>query len=218
MAKDKGIFLDPACGSGVFLVRSFQRLCEHWRNTRISETIRWRSLLTILSRLNGWDLNSSSVRVAVFSLYVTLLEQVSPPDIRLLAKSGKLLPELWGKTLRSQDFLPSRLIPVSMSLSATLPGQVAEARSFLCQVVHRAFSSHAWQGSRLGLHLESLRHLRQDGIVAFLLPRWDSYTITHKMPSKLANGFSTKHTFSGLSISLTYVFSFSRELSDRRPC
>ncbi len=29
--KDKGRFLDPACGSGVFLVRSFQRLCEHWR-------------------------------------------------------------------------------------------------------------------------------------------------------------------------------------------
>jgi hypothetical protein len=29
--KGKGDFLDPACGSGVFLVRSFQRLCEHWR-------------------------------------------------------------------------------------------------------------------------------------------------------------------------------------------
>jgi hypothetical protein len=28
--KEKGQFLDPACGSGVFLVRSFQRLCEHY--------------------------------------------------------------------------------------------------------------------------------------------------------------------------------------------
>ena len=92
--KDKGRFLDPACGSGVFLVRSFQRLCEHWRETRKVQTIRWDSLLAILSRLHGWDLNSGAVRVAVFSLYIALLEEVSPPAIRLLIKRGKLLPEL----------------------------------------------------------------------------------------------------------------------------
>jgi hypothetical protein len=39
--REEGVFLDPACGSGVFLVRSFQRLCEHWRATRRSRTIRW---------------------------------------------------------------------------------------------------------------------------------------------------------------------------------
>ena len=32
--KETGRFLDPACGPGVFLVRSFQRLCEHRRDTR----------------------------------------------------------------------------------------------------------------------------------------------------------------------------------------
>ncbi|MEK7322123.1 MAG: N-6 DNA methylase, partial [Pseudomonadota bacterium] len=102
--RDKGEFLDPACGSGVFLVRSFQRLCEHWRETHNARTIRWDSLKNILARLNGWDLNGSAVRVAVFSLYIALLEQVSPPDIRQLIKRGKVLPELWGKTLRCQDF------------------------------------------------------------------------------------------------------------------
>src|SRR5258708_3872664 len=82
---------------GVFLVRSFQRLCEHWRTTRQARTIRWDSLLSILKRVHGWDLNGSAVRVAVFSLYVALLEEVSPPDIRAMVKRGKLLPELWGK-------------------------------------------------------------------------------------------------------------------------
>ncbi len=102
--REKGDFLDPACGSGVFLVRSFQRLCEHWRSTRKPQTIRWDSLLAILQRVHGWDLNGGAVRVAVFSLYVALLEEVSPPDIRKLVKRGKLLPELWGKTLVQRDF------------------------------------------------------------------------------------------------------------------
>jgi hypothetical protein len=79
--RERGLYLDPACGSGVFLVRLFQRLCEHWRSTHRSRIIPWASLVTILKQINGWDLNGSAVRVAVFSLYVALLEEVSPPDI-----------------------------------------------------------------------------------------------------------------------------------------
>ena len=171
MAKDKGIFLDPACGSGVFLVRSFQRLCEHWRDTRISETIRWRSLLTILSRLNGWDLNSSSVRVAVFSLYVTLLEQVSPPDIRLLAKSGKLLPELWGKTLRSQDFFA---VETNTSFDVIVGNPPWTSRRSPGRSSVKWCTEHSLpmpgKEDAWAFTWKSLRHLRQDGIVAFLLP------------------------------------------------
>src|SRR3546814_12516213 len=94
-----GNFLDPACGSGVFLVRSFQRLCVHWRAKHKTQSISWKTLLSLLSQIHGWDLNSGAVRVAVFSLYVALLEEVSPRDIRKLITRGKLLTELWGKTL-----------------------------------------------------------------------------------------------------------------------
>jgi len=51
--KETGVFLDPACGSGVFLVRSFQRLCEHWRATHTQRTIRWPSLVSILRRVTS---------------------------------------------------------------------------------------------------------------------------------------------------------------------
>jgi hypothetical protein len=102
--KEKGHFLDPACGSGVFLVRSFQRLCEHWRVKHQTKKIRWPSLLAILRRIHGWDLNGGAVRVAVFSLYVALLEEIDPPDLRALIKNKKLLPELWGGSLVHQDF------------------------------------------------------------------------------------------------------------------
>lgn len=102
--RDKGRFLDPACGSGVFLVRSFQRLCEHWRAKHQSKKIRWPSLLAILRRIHGWDLNGGAVRVAVFSLYVALLEEVDPPDLQALIRNKKVLPELWGGTLVQRDF------------------------------------------------------------------------------------------------------------------
>ena len=103
--RDRGCFLDPACGSGIFLVRLFQRLCEHRREARRGRTtIPWRELLDLLSRVRGWDVDGGAVRVAVFSLYVALLEEVTPPDIRKLMESGKVLPALHGETLHRGDF------------------------------------------------------------------------------------------------------------------
>src|SRR3546814_11982457 len=101
-----GNFLDPACGSGVFLVRSFQRLCEHWRAKHKTQSISWKTLLSLLSQIHGWDLNSGAVRVAVFSLYVALLEEVSTRDISKIITRGKLLQAHRAHTPFYRDFLP----------------------------------------------------------------------------------------------------------------
>lgn len=173
--KETGRFLDPACGSGVFLVRSFQRLCEHWRDTRTSRTIRWDSLLGILSRLHGWDIDSSAVRVAVFSLYIALLEEVSPPDIRRLMKRGRILPALWGENLRHRDFFERHAPDVQADVVignppwSSRPGADGEDRSSLtwCGAERLPIpgKEDAW-----AFVWKSLRHLRDGGIVAFLLP------------------------------------------------
>ena len=171
-SKDKGSFLDPACGSGVFLVRSFQRLCEHWRETHNSRTIRWDSLKNILVRLHGWDLNGGAVRVAVFSLYIALLEQVSPPDIRQLIKRGKVLPELWGQTLKCQDFFtvePTKaLVDVVIGNPPWTSRRGLNRSSTLwCtqQNLPMPGKEDAW-----AFTWKSIRHLRDDGVIAFLLP------------------------------------------------
>ena len=171
-ANDKGQFLDPACGSGVFLVRSFQRLCEKWRETRKSKTIPWGSLLTILSRLHGWDLNSGSVRVAVFSLYIALLEEVNPPDIRRLAKRGKMLPQLWGKNLRSQDFFDVGSNGAKFDLIIGNPPWTSRRGPNRSSVkwCARAGLPMPSKEDAWAFTWKSFRHLRDNGIVAFLLP------------------------------------------------
>ena len=173
--KETGHFLDPACGSGVFLVRSFQRMCEHWRDTRTSRTIRWDSLLVILSRLHGWDIDSGSIRVAVFSLYIALLEEVSPPDIRRLIRRGRFLPTLWGENLRHRDFFEIRTDETRADVVIGNPpwssrlGAGGENRPSVkwCEAERLPMpgKEDAW-----AFVWKSLRHLRDGGIVAFLLP------------------------------------------------
>jgi hypothetical protein len=170
--REKGRYLDPACGSGVFLVRSFQRLCEHWRATRTSQTIRWDSLLAILQRVHGWDVNRSAVRVAVFSLYVALLEEVTPPDICGLIKRGKLLPELWNKTLAHRDFFEASTDQAGFHVIIGNPPWTSRRgpnRSSVrwCKKNHLPMPGRedAW-----AFAWKALRHLAEDGVVTFLLP------------------------------------------------
>ena len=170
--KTHGSCLDPACGSGVFLVRLFQRRCEHWRRTHRSRTIRWDSLLAMLSRLYGCDIDDTAVRVAVFSLYVALLQEVDPPDIQRLMKRGRLLPELWGRNLRAQDFFDASEEDLQADVVVGNPpwaSRRAPDRSSVawCERhdVPMPGNEAAW-----GFVWKSLRHLRADGVVAFLLP------------------------------------------------
>ena len=169
----KGVILDPACGSGIFLVRSFQLLCQHWRQTHKPQTIRWDSLLIILRRLHGWDLNAAAVRVAVFSLYVALLQEVKPPEIRRLIERGRLLPELWGRTLCAQDFFGTSQDALCADVIIGNPPWSSrrkdDYRSSVRWCAEHRFpmpgKEDAW-----AFVWKSLRHLRKRGVVGFLLP------------------------------------------------
>ena len=168
----KGQFLDPACGSGVFLVRSFQVLCAHWRESHKTQTIPWESLLAMLLRLHGCDFNGGAVRIAVFSLYVALLQEVKPPDIRLLVTRGKVLPELWGRTLRAQDFFEAPPERVRADVIVGNPPWTSRREPDRSSVrwckehnLPMPAGEDAW-----AFVWKSLRHLRKRGVAGFLLP------------------------------------------------
>ena len=75
---DKQI-LDPACGSGIYLVKSFQRLVQRWKNANPRKTPSAPFLRSLLeNNLFGVDINPHAVRVASFSLYLALLDEIDP--------------------------------------------------------------------------------------------------------------------------------------------
>lgn len=71
--------LDPACGSGIFLVKAFQRLVHRWKQANPGQTIRAEVLRRLLERnLFGVDKDVHAVRVACFSLYLAMCDEIEP--------------------------------------------------------------------------------------------------------------------------------------------
>lgn len=90
-------YLDPSCGSGVFLVSIFSRLAEEWKrsNPGSRNDKRARELRKILcSSVSGIDINPTACRITAFGLYLAYLDQLSPRDIRQLKDRGHRLPRL----------------------------------------------------------------------------------------------------------------------------
>jgi len=90
-------FLDPACGSGIFLVGLFNRLAEEWKrkNPGARYDRRANGLMGILrTNLYGVDSNRSACQITAFSLYLAFLDQLSPPDIQKLLGKWDRLPNL----------------------------------------------------------------------------------------------------------------------------
>lgn len=86
--------MDPACGSGIFLVESFRRIVRY-RVARQGRRLRFDELQKILrEQLRGIDINPEAIRVAAFSLYLSLLHYLEPPDIHEQIERGNRLPNL----------------------------------------------------------------------------------------------------------------------------
>jgi N-6 DNA Methylase len=167
-----GVYCDPACGSGIFLVRLFQRLVAFHCRTKNKRRATWNDLKAIASRLHGGDLNPSAVRVAAFSLYIALVEQSDPPDLQALIKDGKVLPSLYGDTLQpAEDFFDTEDGAHFDAIVGNPPwkgrtGQVTTAQIWAkAQGYPDPAKEIAW-----GFVWKALKVIKPAGLVAFLLP------------------------------------------------
>jgi type I restriction-modification system DNA methylase subunit len=72
--------LDPACGSGAFLVQCYRRLIE--REFPPGTTPQPAALRELLVKhIYGVDVEEDACNVAELSLILTLLDYVEPPDL-----------------------------------------------------------------------------------------------------------------------------------------
>lgn len=74
--------VDPACGSGIFLVESFRRMVRHLYAEQNGRRVSRPQLRKILrDQIAGIDINEEAVRVAAFSLYLAFLHYQEPREI-----------------------------------------------------------------------------------------------------------------------------------------
>lgn len=93
--------LDPACGSGVFLVKAFQRLVHRWKRANPDQPLRAETLRNLLERnLFGVDKDPHAVRVACFSLYLAMCDEIDPRYYWTQIK----FPPMRGRRLVAADF------------------------------------------------------------------------------------------------------------------
>jgi len=75
--------IDPACGSGIFLAMAYKRIVNRWKRKTQEEPD-----FAILSKLltdniYGVELDKKSIKVAAFSLYLSMLDFLDPKDVWL---------------------------------------------------------------------------------------------------------------------------------------
>jgi hypothetical protein len=99
------VILDPACGSGIFLVEAYKRLVLHWRSRNDWKMPGKAVLKGLLSKVHGIDVEQGAVELAAFSLYLALCDALEPEAIR---SSIRLFPQLAGKTLHNSCFFDAK--------------------------------------------------------------------------------------------------------------
>lgn len=93
--------LDPACGSGIFLVKSFQRLIQRWKRAHPDKPLAARILKRLLKQnIFGVDKDRHAVRVACFSLYLAMCDEIEPRHYWTQVK----FPPMRGRRLICADF------------------------------------------------------------------------------------------------------------------
>ncbi len=73
--------LDPACGSGVFLVRAYQRLIEAWKQHNQAHPTAPQLTELMQQSLFGVDVQLNAVRIAAFSLCLSMLDYLKNDEI-----------------------------------------------------------------------------------------------------------------------------------------
>lgn len=173
MAGD-GVILDPACGSGVFLVEAYKRLVLHWRlhNGWVRPGVD--DLRPLLQRVHGVDVEEGAVELAAFSLCLSLCDALQPEEIRA---SVRLFPPLANETLHWSCFFEAKERKLLKTAVAVVIGNPPFGSSLTTAGARRSYASYTkthgllpdMQLAYLFLH-EAMEILAPDGVLALVEP------------------------------------------------
>ncbi len=173
MAGD-GVILDPACGSGVFLVEAYRRLVLRWRWRNDWARPGVNELRPLLQRVHGIDLEEGAVELAAFSLCLSLCDALQPEEIR---SSVRLFPPLAGTTLHHSCFFDAKSAGLVQAPVAAIVGNPPFESSLPTAGAKRSYASYIKAHGALAdkqlayLFLnEAMAMLAPDGVLAMVEP------------------------------------------------
>jgi hypothetical protein len=162
--------LDPACGSGIFLVAMFNLLSEQWlrANAGTRKQTKAQAMLNILKRqIRGVDLNPDACRIAAFSLYLALFEKLKPMDVlefKEKVHQGPFLPSLL------QDGHSADTSHPVITHGDFLKDELAFEMSFDLIIGNPPWESRGKEQIALHFTKQSLKFLNPSGVACLLLP------------------------------------------------
>ena len=161
--------LDPACGSGIFLVAMFNLIAEQWKraNGARRRQTKAQALLEILqTQIRGVDSNPEACRITAFSLYLALFEKLQPMDVdefKEKVRQGPFLPSLvWTK----HDAIETPVVMQGDFLEDGLP----LGHDFDLIIGNPPWESRGRKQIALRFVDRSLNFMRPNGLGCLLLP------------------------------------------------
>ena len=177
LVQGEGVILDPACGSGVFLVETYKRLILHWRQRNDWARPGIDVLRALLQRLHGIDLEKGAIEIAAFSLCIGLCDEAQPEEIH----SGiNIFPQLDNNTLHCCCFFSARERRILTAPVEIVVGNppFESKRNFTTAGAQRSYDAYFnrtqcklpdKQLAYLFIH-EAMEILEPDGILAIIEP------------------------------------------------
>lgn len=168
-------FLDPSCGSGIFLVLLFNRLAAEWVSQNPKQATDAQTKADALraifrNNLRGIDLNPTACHIACFSLYLAYLDQFDPRSIRVHCETiGKFLPNLIASKKSSQPKGPREHIPV-ITEADFLEHETPSAEAFDYIIGNPPWAERGGKSLEQRFMLAAAAHLKKHAHAGFLLP------------------------------------------------
>ncbi len=96
--------LDPACGSGIFLVEGFKRIIERWKYKH-NETELTKEKLNelLLNSIYGIEIHPEAIKITAFSLCLTFLHHMNPKKILQQVRFSPLIYWTKEKEVKQRD-------------------------------------------------------------------------------------------------------------------
>ncbi|MBQ0847316.1 BREX-2 system adenine-specific DNA-methyltransferase PglX [Streptomyces sp. BH-SS-21] len=121
--------VDPACGSGAFLLDAYERLFRRWSDTR-PDMSPWQRAARALRSVHGCDIDPGAVNVTRFRLLLAAMNSTGErrldkvPDLSLVVATGDSL--LYGRTTRPSRTTSPGLLRSEFDECQAHPSEVDE--------------------------------------------------------------------------------------------